>query len=101
MDRLAENAWVAVERLFPETIRQHDRARCIGAVVGCGKQAAEDWAQAHDFKVVAIDDASRNLARGAEADEGEVERGKAAKFGDGFEIFAEVVDFGDGALCRR
>ena len=93
---LADHRWVGVEGLGPELIGEDDGAGGVGAIVGGAEQSAEDGAQAHDFEVVAIDDASGNGARLAEALHGEVDFGKRAELGDGFEVLAQVVDFGNG-----
>ena len=53
--------------LRPELIGEDDGAGGVGAVVGGAEQAAEDGAQAHDFEVVAVDDAGGDFARRAQA----------------------------------
>jgi hypothetical protein len=92
----SEDGRVRVEGLGPELIGEDDGAGGVGSVVGGAEQPAENGAQSHDFEVVAVDDASRDGARLAEALHGEVDFGEGAELGDGFEVLAEVVDFGDG-----
>ena len=54
---LAEDGGIGVQGLGPELIGEDDGALGIGSVVGGTEEAAEDGAQAHDFEVVAVDDA--------------------------------------------
>ena len=61
-DRLADDGGVAVERRAPEAMRQHRRARSLGAIVSRVEQAAEHRSKPHHAEVRAADDAGADDA---------------------------------------
>ena len=66
----ADDVRIFVESGRPETIGEHDDASSVGAVVSRSEETAEDRMKAHDFEVVAADDAALELR--------EVRRGRSS-----------------------
>ena len=93
--RLSNHAWVGVQRLAPESIRQHDRARRIRPIVGRSQQPTQHRAQPHHLEVMAVHHACGNLARRAEPDDREVDRRECPQFRDRLQPLAKVIDLGD------
>src|SRR5467141_4045763 len=91
-------------RIFPksgctETIGENDYTGSFGTVVLRSDERAENRVQAHDFEIVAADDARLNYARLAQADHGELEGRELAERAQGFDAAAQILDFGNGEVC--
>ena len=85
LDRLAEQRFVAVERLGPEAMRQHRHARRLRAIIGGIEQPSAHRPQAHHAEERAADHAGLDHARLAEADQREVERREVTERRDGLD----------------
>src|SRR6266446_9910327 len=83
----------------PETIGENDDAGSFWTVVLRSDETAEDRVEAHDFEVIAADDARLNYARLTQADHGELEGRELAKCAQGFNAGAQILDFGHGERC--
>src|SRR5467141_4194297 len=96
---LADDGRIFAKSGGPETICENGHAGSFGTVVLRSDEPAEDSVEAHDFEVVAADDASLNYARLAQADHGELEGRELAERAQGFDAAAQILDFGHGEVC--
>src|SRR5208283_71156 len=83
---LADHAGILLVNGGPETIREHDDSRSVGAIVLRSDETAQNGAQTHDFEVGAADDATFNSARFTETDHREAHRGEIAELADGVDV---------------
>ena len=92
LDLLAEQRFIAVQRLGPEAMRQHRHARRLRAIVGGIDQPAADRLEAHHREERSADDAGADHARFAEADQREVDRREVAELRDRLQAGLQIVD---------
>src|SRR4029077_3300932 len=95
-DGFAEDIRIRVQHGGPEVVGQDDGASGMWAVIGGADQTPDDRAKTHHIEIVAVDDACVECLRFAESNDGEGGLRQSAEFGDGLEVGAEIVDFGDG-----
>jgi len=95
-DRLADDARIGLHRTCPEPVGQYHGSGSLWTVVVRTQEASEDRPQTHDVEIIAVHNAAVNFTRLAEADHREIHLGKRAERGDGLQVFADVVDFGNG-----
>ena len=80
----------------PETVRQHDDARGVGARVLRSDQTAENRTQTHYVKIVAADHAAVNHARFAQSDHSKVHLREIAELVQGADASLDILNFGHG-----
>src|SRR5882724_283647 len=95
----ADHRSIFVKIVRPETICDNHYAGSFGTVVLRFDETAENGVQAHDFKVVAANDASLNFARLTEADHCEPDCGEIAERAQRLDAGAQIIEFGHGEGC--
>src|SRR5580700_10740154 len=91
---LADHVRILFVNGGPETIREHDDAGRVGAVVFRSDETAENRTQPHYFKVVAANDATLHSARFTESDHRKAHLREIAELTDGADAGFDVPDFG-------
>ena len=97
----AEDVGIGVQRVAPELVGKHNCAGCVGTIVGRSQQPSQYRAQSHHLEVIPIHDTGWNGARSTEAHYGETDLGECAEMRNGFQVRADVMNFGDGECGIR
>src|SRR5262249_16270434 len=93
---LADDRWISLEGVRPETIREDDDPCSRRAVVSRPDEAPEHGMKTHHFEIRAADYASLHFARLAEADQSESNGGEFAEFAEALDASAQVLNLGYG-----